>query len=93
MKRSLVLIAFTLLTIVSFGQKSGDYITMKSNGKVYWMRGGESIKMMISVPLKNGETVNNKGAITSPNGKVRQLAPGDKVMMDGTFLKRAQKRL
>ena len=90
MKSSILAIAFTISSLVPFAQKKKDYIVMKSNGKMYRIRGGESIRMMISVPLKNGETVTNKGQITSLDGAAKQLTPGDTLMMDGTILKKAK---
>ena len=87
MKKMLLLLAFTLLTLTPFAQKGKDHIVMKSNGKVYWIRGGETIRMMIDVPLKNGAVVNYKGMIKATDGGVTQLKKGDRVMMDGTFVK------
>ncbi len=59
---------------------------MKRDGKVYWIRGGETIRMMIDVPLKNGSTVNYKGIIKAKNGQTTQLNKKDKVLMDGTLV-------
>ena len=62
---------------------------MKADGKVYWMRGGKSIKMAIDVPLSNGSTVNYKGVISSKEGgETTQLQQGDRVLMDGTLVSR-----
>lgn len=85
MKKALFLILFSSITMISFEQTKGrDYITMKSDGKVYWMRGGQTIRMMIDVPLKNGSVVNSKGVILAKDGQTVQLKPGDKILMDGT---------
>lgn len=87
MKQITILLAFFFMTLAPFAQgKSQDYITMKSNGKVYWIRGGETIRMMIDVPLKNGSTVNYKGIIKAKNGQTIQLQKKDKVLMDGTMI-------
>ena len=85
MKKALFLLAFTLITSLSFAQGK-DYVTMKSDGKVYWMRGGESIRILIDVPLKNGSAVNYRGDIKGKDGQVTQLQKGDKVFMDGTVV-------
>jgi uncharacterized protein YdeI (BOF family) len=90
MKKVLVLLAFTLVTSMSFAQGK-DHVTMKSDGKVYWMRGGESIRIAIDVPLKNGSVVNYKGNITAKDGQVTQLQKGDKVLMDGTLVSKKSK--
>jgi len=92
MKKLSLLVAFALMTLVPFAQKGKDYVTMKSDGKVYWIRGGETIRMMIDVPLKNGAVVNNKGNIKASNGNIVTLSKGDKVMMDGTFVKGKKKK-
>lgn len=87
MKRLLILIAISLITLAPLAQQKGqDYITMKRDGKVYWIRGGETIRMMISVPLKDGSTVDYKGTIKSKNGQVKQLQKKDKFLMDGTLI-------
>lgn len=90
MKKVLFLLAFALITSISFAQAK-DHVTMKSDGKVYWMRGGESIRIAIDVPLKNGSAVNYKGNITAKDGQVTQLKIGDKVMMDGTVVSKKSK--
>lgn len=92
MKKVLFLTVFILLSLLPFAQKGQDYITMKSNGKVYWIRGGQTIQMAIDVPLKDGSSVNYKGDIKDKDGNVtQQLQKGDKVLMDGTFLKGGKK--
>lgn len=64
---------------------------MRSEGKMYWMRGGKNIKMAIDVPLSDGSTVNAKGVIKRKDGETTQLQPGDKVMMDGTIVQKKSK--
>ena len=91
MKKVLFLLAFTLITLLPFAQGKGrDYITMKANGKVYWIRGGETIRMVTDVPLKNGSVVNYRGNITAKDGTVLQLKKGDRVLMDGTMVQRGK---
>lgn len=88
----LLLIVLGSFTSVSFSQQKGkDYITMKSDGKVYWIRSGETIRMAISVPLKNGSQVTSKGSIIAKDGEVTQISKGDKVMMDGTIIRKGNK--
>ncbi|HEX8460841.1 MAG TPA: DUF6799 domain-containing protein [Segetibacter sp.] len=91
MKKFLLFAGLSLTTLLSIGQKGKDYITMKPDGKVYWIRSGQTIRMMINVPLKSGEVVNSKGNIIAKDGTVRQLAKGDKVMMDGSIMKKGKK--
>lgn len=92
MKKSALLIAFVLLSLTPFAQKGKDYITKKANGKVYWIRSGQTIQMAIDVPLKNGSTVNYKGDIKDKDGNItQQLQNGDKVLMDGTYVKAGKK--
>ena len=87
MKKIIFFLAFSLITILGFSQQKGkDYVTMRSEGKMYWMRGGQNIKMAIDVPLSNGSTVNAKGLIKGKDGETTQMQPGDKVMMDGTIV-------
>ncbi len=87
MKKVLLVIALAFTMLEPFAQKKGkDYITRKSNGKIYWIRGGQPIRMMIDVPLKNGSVVNYKGNITTRDGNVVYIKQGDKVMMDGTVV-------
>lgn len=90
MRKVLLLLAFSLMTLAPFAQGK-DYVTMKQDGKVYWMRGGESIRIMIDVPLKDGRVVNYRGDITAKDGQVTQLQKGDKVMMDGTVVSKKGK--
>lgn len=92
MKKILFLLAFTFATTIGFTQQKGkDFVTMKSEGKMYWMRGGKNIKMAIDVPLGNGSTVNAKGLILGKDGETTQMQPGDKVMMDGTMVPKKSK--
>lgn len=91
MRKTILLVTFVLLSLTPFAQKGKDHITMKSDGKVYWVRGSETIKMMIDVPLKNGAVVNYKGNIKGGDGDVTQLKKGDKIMMDGTYIKGKKK--
>lgn len=92
MKKILFLLAFTFTTLIGFTQQKGkDYVTMKSEGKMYWMRGGKNIKMAIDVPLSNGSTVSAKGVIKGKDGETTQMQPGDKVMMDGTIVPKKSK--
>ena len=92
MKKLFVLFAFTMFYLVPFAQKAQDYITMKSDGKVYWIRGGETIQMMIDVPLKNGSVVNYKGEVKSAKGNITKLKKGEKLLMDGSIKKKGKKR-
>lgn len=88
MKKVLLVIALAFTMLEPFAQKKGkDYITRMSNGKIYWMRGAQTIRMMIDVPLKNGSVVNNKGNIKTKDGQSIYLKQGDKVMMDGTVVR------
>ncbi|HEX8356066.1 MAG TPA: DUF6799 domain-containing protein [Segetibacter sp.] len=88
MRKFLLILVIAVASVTSFAAGKGkDYITMKSDGKVYWIRSGETIRMMIDVPLKNGSTVNYKGNVTAKDGQVTQLKKGDKLMMDGTLVK------
>ncbi len=92
MKKLFFLSAFILLSLTPFAQKGKDYITKKPDGKVYWIRGGQTIQMAIDVPLKDGSTVNSKGDIKDKSGNVAEhLEKGDKVMMDGTVVKAGKK--
>jgi len=92
MKKIIILLAFTLTTICGYSQEKGkDHITMKSDGKVYWIRGGKNIQMAIDVPLSNGSTVDYKGVIKGKDGETTQLQRGDKVMMDGTMVSKKAK--
>ena len=81
-----------MASLLSFAQPGKDYLTKKSDGKVYWIRGGKPIQIAIDVPLKNGSAVNYRGDIKDKDGHVtQQLETGDKVMMDGTFVKTGKK--
>ena len=92
MKKLFFIGVFALLSLWSVAQGSKDYLTKKSDGKVYWMRGGKPIQIAIDVPLKNGSAVNYRGDIKDKDGTVtQQLQTGDKVMMDGTFVKAGKK--
>lgn len=92
MKKLLFILAFTLATTIGFTQQKGkDYVTMKSEGKMYWMRGGKNIKMAIDVPLGDGSAVSAKGIIKGKDGETTQMQPGDKVMMDGTIVRKKSK--
>ena len=87
MKKILLSIAITLITIAGYSQSKGkDYVTMKPDGKVYWIRGGKTIQVMIDIPFKNGNVVNYKGNVTSKQGESTQLKPGDKITMEGTVI-------
>ncbi len=89
MKKVFVVIVIALFTLNGYSQVKGrDHITMKSDGKVYWIRSGKQIKMNIDVPLKNGSVVNYRGEITSKDGEVTQLEKGQVLMMDGTMGKK-----
>ena len=60
MQKVLFTVVITLMSLLPFTQKGRDYITMKSNGKVYWICGGQTIQMAIDVALTNGSAVNYK---------------------------------
>ena len=73
--------------VTSFAQDNGqDYITMKQGGKMYWIRSGQTIRMGICVPLKNGSTIYPNGVIKAKNGSTTQIKKGDRVLMDGTVI-------
>ncbi len=76
MKKLFFLSAFILLSLTPFAQKGKDYITKKPDGKVYWIRGGQTIQMAIDVPLKDGSTVNSKGDIKDSLSFRRRLSAG-----------------
>lgn len=87
MKKLLFTLAVAFMFLTPFAQEKGkDYITMKSDGNIYWIRSGQTIKMMITVPLKNGSIVDYKGTVTAKGGQVTQLHKGDKMAMDGTMI-------
>ena len=87
MKKVLFTLAITLMFLTPFAQGKGrDYVTMKSDGKIYWIRSGQTIKMMITLPLKNGSIVDYKGRVRAKDGQVTQLQKGDKMAMDGTMI-------
>ena len=44
MQKVLFTVVITLMSLLPFTQKERDYITMKSNGKVYWICGGQRYK-------------------------------------------------
>ena len=89
MKKVFFLLAISVSTTFAFSQDKGkDYITMKSDGKVYWIRSGKHIRMNIDVPLKNGSVVNYKGNVTAKDGEIIQLKEGDRLLMDGTMVSR-----
>ena len=88
MRKTLLLLAFIFSSVLNFAQQKGkDYLTKKTDGKVYWIRSGQPIQIMIDVPLKNGSVINYKGMIKSKDGQVIELKKGEKVMMDGTIIK------
>ena len=60
MQKVLFTVVITLMSLLPFTQKERDYITMKSNGKVYWICGGQTIQMAIDVAPTNGSAVNYK---------------------------------
>lgn len=92
MKKMFFAITLSFMFLTPFAQgKNQDYITMKSDGKIYWIRSGQTIKMMITVPLKNGSIVDYKGTVTGKDGQVTQLKKGDRMAMDGTMITNKKK--
>lgn len=92
MKKIISLFVFALMTLVTSAQQKGeDYIIRKADGKMFWMRGKERIRMMIDVPLKNGSVVNYKGIVKAKDGQITQLEKGDKILMDGTIVRSKRK--
>jgi len=86
--KKFILVALLGLTMnLSFAQDKGqDYITMKKGGKMYWIRSGQTIRMGISVPLKNGSMIYPNGVIKAKDGSRTQIKAGDRVLMDGTVI-------
>lgn len=87
MKKLLLALSFVLAMSASFAQDKGqDYVTMKSGGKMYWIRSGQTIHMGISIPLKNGSMIYPNGVLKLKDGSRRQIQKGDRILMDGTVI-------
>ena len=93
MKKGLLFLAFAFVYLGAAGQaKSKDHIIMKQDGKMYWIRGGQTIKMGITVPLPNGSVVYPDGSIKSAEGDVTRIEKGEKILMDGTVVRARSKK-
>lgn len=92
MKRFMLIVALGFLSAGAFAQNGKDYVTMKADGKMYWIRGGQTIKMGLPVPLKNGSFVYADGSLKTKDGELSKITQGDKVFMDGTVLARKEKQ-
>lgn len=93
MKKWILFASFAICMSSSFGQDKGqDYITMQPDGKVCWIRSGQTIQLGISVPLKNGSTAYPNGVVKAKDGSSIQLKPGDRMLMDGTMVTKKKKK-
>lgn len=88
----LPLVCSFLVLSASAQGKGNDYITLKQDGKVYWIRSGQTIKIAIPVPLKNGSTAYPDGSVQTKEGDVSKIAQGDKVLMNGTLVPKSKSK-
>lgn len=92
MKKLMLALAISFMASGSFAQKGNDYVTVKPDGKAYWVRGGQTIKLALPVPLKNGSFVYADGSVKSSEGEISKMGQGDKILMDGTLIPRRKRK-